>query len=233
MILYCNSDSYGVLSTTQNRYSDYLGQLLQADTVINNGLSGACNDRIIRTTVRDVLDLRKTTKDPVLAIVCLGNLIRNEWWNIDRELPEGFKDGHFESFQIHSIDTNRWLPYYQFAQEWYRHYNDEAEQTNLFKKLVMLTGFLQHHDVDYIIFAGNSVTYKPIDYQDVFIRSFAESISNDTNILDLNNFSFTGFCLARGHVPFDQDRYGIHGHHGQAAHQDFAKFLFDYYNKIS
>lgn len=40
MLLYCNSDSYGVLSTSENRYSEYLGQLLTANTVINNGIHG-------------------------------------------------------------------------------------------------------------------------------------------------------------------------------------------------
>jgi hypothetical protein len=233
MILYCNSDSYGVLSTTKNRYSDYLGELLNAKIVINNGQPGACNARIIRTTVRDILDIRKNNKETVLAVICFGSMIRNEWWNVDKILPDGFTDGHFESFQIHGVKDNRQLPYYQYAQEWYRHYNDEAEQTNFFKELVMLTGFLKDQKINYIMFAGNNLTYKTIDYQDIFIKSFADHIHTDTDILDLNNFSFTQYCLQQNHVPFDQDQWGIHGHHGDLAHLDFAKFLFNHYNKIS
>jgi len=233
MILYCNSDSYGVLSTTKNRYSEYLGELLKTDTVINNGRPGTCNSRIIRTTVRDILDIRKNNNDSILAVICLGSMIRNEWWNPDKILPEGFNDGHFESFQIHGAGLNRQMPFYRYAQEWYRHYDDEAEQTNLFKELVMLTSFFKQQNVDYLMFAGNNLTYKPMDYQDVFIKSFADYVRSDLNILDLNNFSFTNYCLGQQHVPFDQDQWGINGHHGEAAHKDFAKFLFDYYNKIS
>jgi hypothetical protein len=96
----------------------------------------------------------------------------------------------------------------------------------------MLTSFFRQHRVKYIIFAGNNITYKPIDYQDVFIKSFTDVIYSDPGILDLNDFSFTQFCLGQGHTPFDQAQYGTHGHHGDMAHQDFAKFLFNHYNKI-
>jgi hypothetical protein len=230
MLLYCNSDSYGVMSDTKNRYSEYLGTLLGADTIINNGLTGACNARIIRTTVRDILDIRKNNNDLILAVICFGSMIRNEWWNVDKKLPDGFNDGHFESFQIHGVN-NQQLPFYQYAMEWYRHYDDEAEQTNFLKELVMLTSFLKNQKVDYIMFVGNNVTYKLINYQDIFIKSFTEYIQADPNILDLNNFSFTQYCLLQKHIPFDKDRWGINGHHGELAHQDFAKFLFDHYNK--
>jgi hypothetical protein len=233
MLLYCNSDSYGVLSTTKNRYSDYLGELLQADTIINNGLPGSCNARIIRTTVRDILDVRKDNNDSILAVVCLASMIRNEWWNPNKTLPNGFNDGHFESFQIHGVKNNQRLPCYHYTQEWYRHYNDEAEQTNLFKELIMLTSFLKQQKVNYIMFAGNNLTYKPLDYLSPFIKTFAEKIQDDPNILDLNNFSFTQYCLQHQHVPFDKDQWGIHGHHGELAHQDFAKFLFNHYDKVS
>jgi hypothetical protein len=232
MLLYCNSDSYGVLSTTKNRYSEYLGQLLNADTVVNNGLSGSCNARIIRTTVRDILDIRKNNNDSILAVICLGSMIRNEWWNVDKKLPDGFNDGHFESFQIHGVN-NQQLPFYQYAQEWYRHYDDEAEQTNFMMQLVILTSFLKQQKVNYIMFAGNNMTYKPLDYHSIFIKTFADYIQDDPDILDLNRFSFTQYCLQHQHVPFDKDQWGIHGHHGELAHQDFAKFLFNHYNKIS
>jgi len=232
MLLYCNSDSYGVLSTTKNRYSEYLGQLLNADTVVNNGLPGSCNARIIRTTVRDILDIRKNNNDSVLAVICLGSMIRNEWWNVDKKLPDGFNDGHFESFQIHGVN-NQQLPFYQYAMEWYRHYDDEAEQTNFMMQLVVLTSFLKQQKINYIMFAGNNSTYKPLDYHNIFIKSFADYIQDDPDILDLNNFSFTQYCLQHQHVPFDKAQWGIHGHHGELAHQDFAKFLFNHYNKVS
>ena len=164
-------------------------------------------------------------------MLCLGSLIRGEWWNETKRLLPTETDGHFESFQIHGVKNNQ-QPYYCYANEWYRHYSDEAEQTNFFKELVMLTSFFKQQNVNYIMFAGNNVTYKLIDYQDVFIKSFSDPVLADPGILNLNNFSFTQYCLQHKHVPFDQDQWGIHGHHGESAHQDFAKFLFTQYNKI-
>jgi len=157
-------------------------------------------------------------------------MIRNEWWNPGKTPPSGFKDGHFESFQIHGVKDNQQLPYYQFAHEWYRHYDDEAEQTNLLKELVMLTGFLKQQQVEYIIFAGNSLTYKTLNYQGIFISSFADYIHTDSNILNLNNFSFTRYCLEQHHIPFDSQQWGVNGHHAEPAHKDFSKFLFNHYN---
>jgi hypothetical protein len=158
-------------------------------------------------------------------------MIRNEWWNVDKKLPAGFKDGHFETFQIHGVN-NQQLPFYQYAMEWYRHYDDEAEKTNLIMQLIILTSFFKQQKVNYIMFAGNNLTYKPLDYQSPFIKTFAEQIQDDPDILDLNNFSFTQYCLQHQHIPFDKDQWGINGHHGDLAHQDFAKFLFNHYNKI-
>ena len=228
MILYCNSDSYGVLSTTRHRYSEFLGKKLSCQQVINNGLSGSCNNRIIRTTVRDLTTIRlQNPKTPILAVICLGSLIRNEWWNLQK--PVVGNDGHFESFQIFSATEGAKQAYTSYAKEWYRLYDDEAEQTNLFVQLVLLTGWLKQNQIEYIMFAGNSITYKKIAYDDIFIKEFADKIFSDPAILNINDFSFTKYCLSKGYCPFDYDQWQEHGHHGESAHKDFADFLHDFY----
>ena len=159
-------------------------------------------------------------------------MIRGEWWNPDIILPEGFKDGHFESFHIHGPNaTDRKHPLYNYTKEWYRVYNDEAEQTNLLKELVMLTSFFKQQKVEYIIFVGHNFTYKPVAYDDVFLKTFSSQIFADPNILNINEFSFTKFCLDCGHVPFDHKKYGDHGHHGEEGHREFADFLFKHYTE--
>jgi len=232
MILYCNSDSYGVMSTTKNRYSEYLGKLLNAK-VINNGKGGSCNQRIIRNTVRDLTNIKKTTPDEkILSIICLGSMIRNEWWNPNYKPSDEEMDGHFQSFQIHSMTHNSRSGYYKYAKEWYRVYDDEAEQTNLLMSLTILIGWLESQNIDYLFFAGNNITYKKIDYNSSFIKTFAEKIFSNTRILNLNDFSFTRYCLEKNHQPYDFDQWGIHGHHGEDAHREFAEFLFLYYNQL-
>jgi hypothetical protein len=228
MILYCNSDSYGVLSTTSNRYSEFLGEKLQCQQVINNGLPGACNQRILRTTLRDLIDLRlKNTQTPILAVICLGSLIRNEWWNLQK--PAVGNDGHFETFQIFGATAGANQAYTSYAKEWYRLYDDEAEQTNLFVQLVLLTGWFQHNQIQYIMFAGNSLTYKKMAYDDIFIKEFSNQIFSDPAILNINNFSFVQHCLSKGYHPFDYNLWKENGHHGESAHKDFADFLHDFY----
>ena len=89
--------SYGVMSTGL-RYSEFLAQALDAKS-INGGKAGSCNQRIFRTTVRDLLKLRQQTDEPILCVLCLGSLIRGEWWNEAKQPLPNETDGHFESFQ--------------------------------------------------------------------------------------------------------------------------------------
>jgi hypothetical protein len=231
MILYCNSDSYGVMSTTTNRYSEFLGKDLSASKIINAGKNGSCNRRIIRTTLRDLIHIKETNPtDNILAVICLGSLIRTEWWDVNYKPANSEFDGHFQSLQIHSNTNNKNKIFTAYLEEWFRLFNDEAEQTNLLTDLVMLTSWLTANDINYIIFAGNSVTYKKIDYADVFIKAVSKKIFNDACILNINNFSFVKYCLDHEHIPFDYKLYGNHGHHGEEAHKDFAKFLLNFYN---
>lgn len=231
MILYCNSDSYGVLANGGRVYGEFLGEHLGAKQIINQGKSGSCNRRIFRTTVRDLIQLRSNNpQEKILAVICLGSLIRNEWW--DPLLKVTGTDGHFSSFQIHGLD-NRAQPFFRYAEEWYRMYDDEAEQTNLMMDLVMLTTWFEHNNIDYVIFAGNTITYKPIDYADVFIRDFADRVFSNPRILNINEFSFVKYCIDQGHRAFDYDLYQEHGHHSEPAHRDFADFLYNFYKQVT
>ena len=228
MIVYSNSDSYGVMSTGL-RYSDFLAQALDAKCV-NGGKEGSCNQRIFRTTVRDLSKLRQQTDEPILCLLCLGSLIRGEWWNESKKLTPDDTDGHFESFQIHAINSHT-HPVRDYMDQWYRIYNDEAAQTDLIFQLTLLTAWLKTNTIDYIIFTGNTVTYKQIDYNDVFVKDFARPIFADQNIFNLNNFSFVKYCLEQGHTPFDYDQWKENGHHGEPAHRDFANFLLEFYHE--
>lgn len=228
MIVYSNSDSYGVMSTGL-RYSEFLAQSLDA-TCINGGKEGSCNQRIFRTTVRDLMKLKQQTNKPILCLLCLGSLIRGEWWNESKKLMPTETDGHFQSFQIHTAD-NHDHPIRDYMAQWYRLYNDEAVQTELMLQLNLLTSWLTNNNIQYMVFTGNNITYKKMDYNDVFVKDFATPIFADQNIFNLNNFSFVKYCLEHGHMPFDYNRYKENGHHGESAHKDFANFLLEYYHE--
>ena len=78
MILYANSDSYGILSTGKV-YAEFIAEAISADRLINSGLSGSCNQRIIRTTIRDCLTLKKENKD-IFALISIAQPNRFEYW---------------------------------------------------------------------------------------------------------------------------------------------------------
>jgi hypothetical protein len=219
MIVYANSDSYGVCSTGKT-YVDFIGQAFDASTV-NRGLSGSCNRRIIRTTIRDLLDLKKENKD-ILAIIGLAHTNRFEFWGED---PVN-NDGHFQSFQPGSVVPNLAK---HLHKGWIENYNDESANINLFLDLILLTKFFKSYDINYLIWQG-SMSLKSSDFDAAFIKNFYVEVKADSKILDMFNFSFSKYCsIMKGYIPYDSNLYGIHGHHCEQAHKDFAEYLLENY----
>ena len=223
MILYSNSDSYGVLSTGK-RYSDFIGEKLNIK-VINNGLGGCCNTRILRTSVRDLLELKKQNKE-VLAIIGLTHPNRTEYWS---NTAIG-NDGHFKSIQANNYLTG---DIKKFSDAYNRLYNDEAVTINLLLELIMFTSFLKLNKIKYLIWNG-SKNMKPVDFSTPFIKNFYEEIQNDSSIIDLFDFSFSKYCsIIKGYIPYDYNLYKLDGHHAEIAHKDFADYLLEnYLNEI-
>jgi len=226
MIVYANSDSYGVCSTGKT-YVDFIGNALGADKIINAGLGGSCNQRIFRTSVRDLLELKKQNRD-VLVLIGLGNPARSELWTVR---PQG-NDGHFKSFQPNSTELFTTTEQ-NYVKNWYMLADDEAMTTNLYFMLTMFTTFLESNGFRYLIWAGPMI-YKPVDFAAPFIESFSNIVHNNSNILDLYNFSFSKYCsIIKKHVPYDESQFGMHGHHAELAHKDFADYIVKtYLNEI-
>ena len=226
MILYANSDSYGICSTGKT-YVDFIGEDIKADRIINNGLSGSCNRRIIRTTVRDLTSLNDRHKD-IVAIIGLAHTNRFEYWEDNFQQPN---DGHFYSFQPKFPVSDSAKNLYR---GWIETYNDDAANTNLFLDLILLTTFLKSHNIKYLIWQG-CMTLKESDFDAPFIKNFYDHVKTDSKILDMFDFSFSKYCSTiKGYKPYDSARYGIYGHHAEPAHRDFASHLLEnYLNEIS
>lgn len=229
VIVYSNSDSYGVVSDGQV-YAEFIAEQLNA-TLINQGKSGSCNDRILRTTTRDILALKNQieNKEKILVLISLASIWRSETW-VD-SAPVASTDGHFVSFQIGSLDdkhNNFSLQIKNFAKEWFLQTNYEAIVTDLYFKLTLMISFLQSNNIDYLIWSGPKHIFKPIDLQAPFIKDFSQNLSSK-NLLSLFDFNFCDWCLKRNFIPIDQDQYGIYGHHGESAHRAFAEFLLENY----
>lgn len=243
MILYSNSDSYGVFSQPGNDtpYGEVYGKFI-ADKLgsefVNRGRSGSCNNRILRTSIRDLIKLRnENPNEKIQALISLATTYRNESWTEDNQHPEDL-DGHFKSFQATGLPENLSFQRHKFsswtteqvdfAKHWVAQYDNEAEQTNLLWQVLLLTKTLKSYNIDYLIWWGSPIgVVKPINYNNPFIEDFYQEFKKDKNILSFEDFGFCSWCLDQGYVPFDEEQYGENGHHGPEAHKKFTDYLLE------
>jgi hypothetical protein len=219
MIVYSNSDSFGVISNGKV-YADFVSEHFGAK-LIQRDQPGCCNSRIFRTTIRDLLELKTTEK--VLVLIGTTNVYRTEYWS---ETPTN-NDGHFRSIRLTETRNDKHSKEYaNYAREYSLLHSEEAEVTNLYCDLVMLTSFLKEKGYSYLIWNGTN-TFKPIDFSAPFVSAFANQLSADNNVIPIDKFSFCEYSLSKGHVPIDYKVYGNYGHHGEAAHRDFAQYIIE------
>jgi hypothetical protein len=237
MIIYVNGDSYTEMSDGK-RYSEFLANRFDCK-FMDAAISGSSNSRILRTSLRDLISLQKQ-HDEIVAVIGLSFTIRTELWDPNIINNRFEKDGEFVSIQptinkdwFKNKKSNVNSLYKSYADEFLRWFNPEAETVNLLKEILLLTTWCKYNKIKYVIFSA--VLQEPVDLESEFIKSFYDNVAQDKNVLDIFKFSFTEWCLEKGHIPIDQYTQEIHGkkynigHHGEKAHQDFANFLFENY----
>jgi hypothetical protein len=212
VLIYSNSCSYGVVSNGPV-YSDFIANQFDAE-LINHGSAGSCNERIFRTSTRDILKiLNKHGAKDILVLIGLTNTFRGEFWGTT---PASHQDGHFQSFTATSAVEN-------YTQEFYKMYDQEAAITNLLSQLVVFSGWLKHLNIRYLVWA-NSMHIKPINFTENFIEPFYKNVSQDTGILPLFDFNFCELAQQNGYQTIDQP-YEQGGHPDTQAHKHFSDFL--------
>lgn len=244
MIVYSNSCSFGEVQP-HTVYSDVVANGLSAK-LINKGKAGSCNRRIIRSSLRDLIDLK--TQDRVVLLLGLTFVSRTEIWRPDLSAIDN--DGHFHSISVNHkkfdwsihglIDTV--IPdihktadpvISDYYQQWLIHYCPESEVTNLLTDIIMFVGWCKNNNIDYIVFSNVDCLpdHNKIGYTSPFIQNLRQEIEQDSNILDPWSFSFGTHSLNSGFVPKDQHLYGRHGHPGEEAHIQFGNLLLEHFKK--
>jgi hypothetical protein len=237
MIVYVNGDSYSVVSDGK-RYSEFLGESLGCE-VVNNAVSGSCNARIIRTSLRDLIEL-KQQEEKIIAVLSLTFIMRTELWDMQHQVARfrNSNDGDFVS--VTPTASKSWFSskedytdkYKEFSKQFLTWYNIEAETVNLVSQLILLKGWCDAHDIRLVIFTGP--LQEPIDMTAPFIESLIRELPSNS-IIDPFSFSFTEWCTSNGFKAIDDYTQEIHGrvldigHHGEAAHKAFAEFLIEKY----
>ena len=209
---------------------------------------GSSNRRIIRSTLYACMEQKKLNPDQKIIVVLeLSFDLRKELW-VEREtLPDG-AEGNFRSVQLaHNTDwwtksrnqpridkedlisiegetlnsiERRHLTRWQQGEMFF--YSPYAETINTLADLIMLAGFMKQHGIDYLIYRSCPIEKFTSAH---LLDTFRDSVDTDPGMLDLFNFSFTGWCIEQGYTPIDSlDRPEL-GHPSLEAHQAFGKLL--------
>jgi len=246
MIVYVNGCSYASISDGK-RYSEYLAEHFNCDSV-NAAIPGSCNSRILRTSLRDLINLKKQHKD-IVAIISLSFVLRTEVWNRDPNRQDRWKqsgDGDFISMQFtgahdwkKKLDKGHvdWkisgTQLRNYGKSWLIWYDVESEITKLLQQIILFTAWCKSNAIKCVLFSGP--LQESIDFESPFVKPFYDVVQEDTSVIDIFNKSFTEWCKLAGHTPIDKFTMQIHGnsyacgHHGAAAHRDWAKFLIENY----
>jgi hypothetical protein len=226
-------------------YSDHVARKFSA-TLINRGLGGSCNRRIIRSSLRDLIELED--KSNVVALIGLTFISRTELWQ--PWLTPKTNDGHFFTIKtdhkkinwgvsglidtfipdMHQYTDHRIQDYYK---NWLLHYYPEAVMTDLLADIIMFCGWADQQRIKYVIFSNVDVLpgSDKVGYTSPFIQSLQQQILNNKNIINPWEFSFGTFALAQGLQPKDYAVYKNHGHPGAKAHKLFSEILINHLQK--
>lgn len=242
MLIYNNACSVGEANQEHPIYADVVADHYGAD-IVNNAMSGSCNRRIIRTTIRDLITLKQTHSD-IIALIGLTFVSRTELWQ--PWLPAQGNDGHFSSVLVDYerydwsqkgfVDTHipdiyktanwRVRDYYQ---QWLVHYHPESIVTDLLTDVIMLACWLEKYNIRYVMFTnGMFPGDNKVGYNSPFVSSLRSEVENNRSILNPWTFSFPDYALQLGHQPKDYQKLKNYGHPGEAAHKDFGNYLINH-----
>lgn len=243
-IVYSNSCSFGDPNQNHKIYCDHVADNYSAK-IINRGIQGSCNRRIIRSSIRDLNEL--DDKSDVLALIGLTFISRTELWQpwidpvdndghffpvmVDYSKIDWSKNGLIDTIvpDIHKLADSRVHDYYK---NWLLHYSPESAMTDLLTDVIMFCGWAESKNIKYRIFSN--VDTLPGDdkvgYNSPFIQSLYKEVLNNKNIINPWTFSFASFALAHNLKPKDFNLYKHHGHPGEEAHKLFGQYLINHLN---
>ena len=224
-MIYVNGCSYS-LSNGKN-YGDYLSDITGKD-LLHKGIKGSSNDRIFRTTTRDLLKLKHNGINECLVCVGLTFWFRTEIWienhGINKWYQFDYDDGEFASFQaITETNHNTTLPifYKNYIKEWGKILNVSSAITNTLHQACLLLHLCKSLGYDLCIFWAADVAQdiRRIDKDLESLKDFYYEF-NDKNSFDLLQYSFVKDAFDSGYKPYDSEER--HGHPNTNAHKEFA-----------
>lgn len=238
-MIYVNGCSYSLVDDGKN-YGDFLSAMYN-QPLVHKGVTGSSNNRIFRTTTRDILKFKKQNISDVKVVVGLSFIYRTEIWIPDHGIEKftqwHFDDGEFASFQ--AVTNNAWWNlgpevgsmcpdiYKNYLKEWIVSNHAESLVINTIYQASLIKNLCENLGYKFIIFWAADCTQDTqiIDPNLDVLKEFSNEF-DETNSIDLYNFSFTKYYFDLGYKPYDFDKYDKYGHPDSKVHNLFAKKLY-------
>ena len=242
-MIYVNGCSYTINdSGDKKNFGKYLSEIRNTE-LIHRGIQGSCNDRIFRTTTRDLLNLHAQNVKDVIVLVSLTFWFRTELWYEDHNLEKWYKfgdsDGQFISISPVKNSTWKISDYFTLDKKdkipseiknYLKYFvltkNRDGSIIKILHNAVLLNRFCNDIGYKLIIFYGADDTKdtRGVDKTMPAIIDFKKELDK-SNSFDLLDFSFCEYYYKLGHKPYDYDINGKYGHHGSKVHKLFAEKL--------
>lgn len=243
MIVYANGCSFGLpVGENKTCYSEIIAKKFNAQ-LINKHIAGTGNRRLIRSSLRDLIEIGNTPNEKIVALIGLSFFFRTELWQPTK--PANQNDGHFHPITTDFrpiTDKKSW--YYTgieaeykatdlAVRDWYKQHllwqNKESIITDQLADIIMFASFCQEYNIDYLIWNNADVwpDSPEVDVNSPFLKDFVTCVLKNVNIVDPWNFAFLPWALSQGLRPIDEQIYAEYGHPGPEAHSRLAEFLIE------
>lgn len=199
MILYSNGCSYtaNMKLLPEQKYPYLLSQRLNYQ-LRTAAIAGSCNRRIIRSTIRDCINLVNQDQQ-VFALIQLTHLHRTEYAGVrttTNQYKYSYDENQFEYDLYEGLKPNNLDEVPNRVQQWaelgFSLHDESAEFTRLCADLIGLTAFFQTRNIKYCIFSGSAIQ---VSCQDTLYKE----LQKDSCVLDLLKFNMLGLTGEQKH----------------------------------
>jgi len=215
-----NGDSYSAPNKFKV-YGDYLGEALGIP-VKNFAIPGSNNDRILRSTIEYIQDIKQEYTKP-LVIIGWSFIRRLEVWYYgkDKKTIRQMPDNDQSRFITLDHLLNNGLA----TLEQKALINDDLslhkQLTDFYTKLYLFGNLIESLGLDYLCFSGAKNTECPI-HCFPFINSLyqVQWVTQNKNFYKLHDF-----CIQKWAFKNDKDCDSVTGHLSEQGHKKFAELL--------
>jgi hypothetical protein len=180
----------------EQKYPHLLSKRLNWD-LRTAAIAGSCNRRIIRSTIRDCVNL--STQDQIFALIQLTHLHRTEYAGFrtaDNQYKYSYNEAYFENDMYEGLKPNDYTGLPKRVKDWvelgFSLHNEDAEFTRLCSDVLGLTAFLKSKNINYCIFSGPANNLSCDD-------TLYKELQQDTKVLDLLEFNMLGLTGKQVH----------------------------------